>query len=117
VPSGIAPAEGVKGKNEMPHVVTGRAVIAPAGTRLLGSAAPQSQEEQDQIQTLEILTAQQLQALPVSTALGLCFSYILLACETGKANRDRVRRCLNEPIIKQGFRGESLLRALLRVGK
>jgi hypothetical protein len=102
----------------MPHVVTGRAVVAPpSGTRLLGASAPQSQEEQDQIQTLEILTAQQLQALPVSTALGLCFSYILLACETGRANRDRVRRCLNEPIIKQGFTGESLLKTLLRIGK
>jgi hypothetical protein len=101
----------------MSHVVAGRAVIAPPpGARLVGDE-PKTQEERDTIQTLEILTAQQLSSLPVSTALGLCFSYILLACNSGRKNREAVRRCLNEPVIREGFGGESLLKTLLRIGK
>ncbi len=54
----------------------------------------------------------QLSDAPVHDAIGICCSYLLLVSEL---HPDVLRRVLNEPVHKEGFRGISLLRHLTRV--
>lgn len=51
---------------------------------------------------------------PVPDAIGVALSYLLWCIynEPGV-----VRRCLNEPVIKQGFRGEKLIAELNRAAR
>jgi hypothetical protein len=55
-----------------------------------------------------------LSSLPVSDALGAACSYLL---HCGYHHRDELRRVMHEPVIREGFRGMSLLELLTRVSQ
>lgn len=64
-----------------------------------------------------VLSAQALRlllALPLEYAIGVCCAHLQRAAET---RPEVVRRVLNEPIIKEGFLGTTLLAELQRAAR
>lgn len=55
-----------------------------------------------------------LEQLPTYEAIGVACSLLLLASYNAPAE---LRRVLNEPVIREGFRGESLAAVLARVAR
>lgn len=55
-----------------------------------------------------------LVAVPVSDAIGVSLSYLLYCAYN---HPDVLRRVLNEPVVREGFRGESMLTVLNRVSR
>jgi hypothetical protein len=52
-----------------------------------------------------------LTALPVADSIGVACSYLLYAALN---HPDVLRRVLNDPVVREGFRGESLLNVIKR---
>lgn len=50
----------------------------------------------------------------ITDAIGVALSLVLHCAYN---HPDILRRCLNEPVVREGFRGESLLTVILRVAR
>lgn len=68
----------------------------------------------DESLRLQTQLAKTLLALPPAEAIGATLSYLLLASTT---HPEMLRRVLNEQVVREGFRGVSMLETLNRVGK
>lgn len=64
------------------------------------------------IEAAQLLIA--LEQVPVGLAIGVACAFLLHCAET---KRREIRRVLNEPVIREGFRGVSLLEVLTRVSQ
>lgn len=63
------------------------------------------------------LTAQMMKLLlaaPIADALGVAVSFVL---HCGERHPEMLRRVLHEPVIRDGFRGTTLLKELNRVAR
>lgn len=82
---------------------------APATT----SVRPLSTSDQESLdftaRTMKILTR-----VPLADAIGVALSFVLHCAYN---HPDVLRRCLNEPVVREGFRGESLLTVISRVAR
>ncbi len=63
---------------------------------------------------LEAGLVRALLAAPVYDAIGVACSYLLWA---STAHPDVLRRVLHEPVVREGFRGESLMSVLRRAAR
>lgn len=55
-----------------------------------------------------------LVAIPVPDAVGVSLSYLLYCAYN---HQDVLRRVMNEPVVREGFRGESMLTVLNRASR
>lgn len=80
------------------------------GTAPVRPLSPEDQESLDfAARLMKILTR-----VPVTDAIGVALSYVLYCAYN---HPDVLRRCLNEPVVREGFRGESLLTVISRVAR
>jgi hypothetical protein len=70
----------------------------------------EARAEQERLQNQAALLRTML-TMPVADAIGAACSY-LLHCVY--AHPDVLRRVMNEPVVRQGFRGEALIRVIQR---
>lgn len=74
---------------------------------------PLSAEDQESLdfaaRLMKILTR-----VPIADAIGVALSLVLHCAYN---HPDVLRRCLNEPVVREGFRGESLLTVISRVAR